>query len=139
MLTDDSSNQLLASSVVVSNDLQEIDVIEEVEKLIVSSEKVVTLTVEENMTLWQLANQYQVTIESIKIWNQLQSDMIQIGEKLIIYPDLEKVYIVESGDTLEMIESKTGVSINEIKEFNSLENDNLYPNQVLSIVSENQQ
>lgn len=130
-LTAEPSNNLLASSTVVSSDREEIDVIEEVEKLVESREKEISVIVEEKMTLWHLADHYKVTIDSIKEWNQLQSDTIKIGQKLKIYPDWDNIYIVEAGDTLALIESETGVSLNQLKELNRLDNDELYPNQLI--------
>ncbi|KAA0550303.1 peptidoglycan DD-metalloendopeptidase family protein [Bacillus sp. BGMRC 2118] len=109
-LMDDSTDKLLSSSVIVASEQQQEDD-EKKEEIEENSNDEVLLIVEENMTLWGIANQLHVPIESIKEWNQLQSDIIQTGQKLIIYTNQENVYVVQPGDTLKKIESETGISI----------------------------
>jgi LysM repeat protein len=115
-----SSEQLLSSSVLVSSEEDEEDV-------------AINIEVEKGMTLWEMSQEFKVSIQSIMDWNELTSDIIEVGQMIKIYPDEGKMYVVKSGDTLPMIGEALGIPIDQIKELNHLEGDTLYPEQVLVV------
>jgi LysM repeat protein len=97
-ISEKTAEQLLSSSVIVSsNDNKEEHIAAVIEKfkdrqkeVIESKQKennAVIVDVTKGMTLWNLSQQYNVSIESLKEWNQLTSDIILIGQELSIYPD----------------------------------------------------
>lgn len=139
---DGPSEQLLAGSVIVSSNegpvVHSIETIhdyldKESIKVNKNKEKAIVIDVEQNMTLWAISEKYNVSISSIKEWNDLNSDVIQVGEKLTIYPQKEMVYVVKSGDTLQKISEGLGISAETIKTLNNLDNHIIYPSQVLII------
>jgi LysM repeat protein len=97
-ISEKTTEQLLSSSVIVSsNEYEEEHIVAVVEKFNNRQKEVNEAKQEENnvvvvdvtkgMTLWKMSQQYNVSIESIKEWNQLASDIILIGQELSIYPD----------------------------------------------------
>ncbi|WP_194840911.1 LysM peptidoglycan-binding domain-containing protein [Filobacillus milosensis] len=73
--------------------------------------------VREGDTLWEIAQKYGVTIDSIALLNTIDPNKyLQIGQKLII----PATYKVLSGDTLWEIAKKYGVSIETLTNLNNL-------------------
>ena len=90
-------------------------------------------------TLYQIANSYGVTIDSIKKLNNLTNNILSIGQELYI-PEgtiIEEtnfvVYQVEPGDTLYSIARRYNTTPDAIKEYNNLTSNLLTINQVLQI------
>ncbi|TQR19511.1 LysM peptidoglycan-binding domain-containing protein [Psychrobacillus vulpis] len=83
-------------------------------------------------TLWNISNQYGVSMSELQIANNLSSTELLIGQKLII-PQKYKVYTVIKGDTLWKISKKYGVSINDLTKLNNLRTSNLFIGQKLYI------
>ncbi|WLD91866.1 peptidoglycan DD-metalloendopeptidase family protein [Alkalihalobacillus sp. AL-G] len=50
------------------------------------------IVVEDGDTLWELSKQYEVTVDELKEWNQLNTDLIVIGQKLkVSQPKNDKI------------------------------------------------
>jgi len=96
--------------------------------------------VEPGDTLWSIARAFNVTIDQIRLANNLVSDLIIPKQKLKIpgvemeFPMLEVInYVVQPRDTLYSIAIRYGVSVDRIKQINNLTNDLIVPNKVLRI------
>jgi spore germination protein len=90
--------------------------------------------VEAGDTLWQLANLYRVTVDSIVETNRLENpNRLVIGQSLVI-PTQGAVYTVGRGDTLFTISRQFGVTVQDIVDYNQIENpDQITPGTVLYI------
>ncbi|WP_328589273.1 peptidoglycan DD-metalloendopeptidase family protein [Litchfieldia alkalitelluris] len=94
------------------------------------------ITIKPNQTLWDLANEYNVTVESIMKSNQLSSTLLVVGQKLVIEPKHKNKYIVEAGDSLLKISKEFGISVSELRELNNLTGDLIFPMQELVVKKE---
>ena len=96
----------------------------------------ITYIVKRGDTLWSIANQYGVTVNELKRYNNLTSDNLSIGQVIeipssttIVTPseddiiNEENVYVVQNGDTLYSISRKFGVTVQDIRDANNLIND----------------
>lgn len=90
-------------------------------------------TVVSGDTLWKISQKFNVTIDSIKSENNLNSDMIVIGQKILIPGQVvsSNSYTVMSGDTLWRIANQAGTTVSQIKELNQLKSDTIYVGQKL--------
>ena len=68
-------------------------------------------------TLYGIGKQFGVTVEEIKLTNDLSNNTLIIGQVLRI-PTLEttSLYVVKKGDTLYSIASRYGVSVSSLVE-----------------------
>jgi LysM repeat protein len=93
--------------------------------------------VQKGETLFSIARTYDITVQDIKEWNDLQTSSLNVGQELIVaHPDDEEKTIrhtVQKGETLYGISKEYGVSISSIRNWNSLNNDALAVGQVLTI------
>lgn len=95
-----------------------------------------THTVESGETLFSIAQQYDITVQKLKEWNNLQNNQLTIGQTLIVQSaDQESAitHTVVPQETLFSISKRYGVSIAEIKSWNELSNNNLNVGQELII------
>jgi spore germination protein len=85
-------------------------------------------------TLWQIANNYAVPMNSIIQINELpDANKLLVGQALVI-PKSGTTHIVKYGETLWSIAQRYGVSIQSIVQANQLTNPNiLYPGMTLFI------
>lgn len=85
-------------------------------------------------TLWKIANQYKVEIETIMDLNGITNpDKLLIGQALVI-PEGENLYTVERGDTIVKIAQRFGVPIQDLLWENQIMNpDNIFPGLILRI------
>jgi membrane-bound lytic murein transglycosylase D len=106
--------------------------------------------------LGKIANNYGVSVASLKRWNNLRSTRLRIGQRLTVYPrnfndskasetkkttKKEKpkgkyeIYTVRSGDSLWIIAQKYGtVSVQDLKDWNDISNgSNIKPGTKLKI------
>ncbi len=101
--------------------------------------------------LGKIAQKYGVGINSIKSWNNLNSNNLKIGQYLTIYPAKSlsltqvasasvstqqqvKHYTVKKGDSLWSISKKfPGITVQNLKSWNEISNTNLQPGMVLRI------
>jgi len=97
-----------------------------------------THTVKKGETLYSIARTYELNINDLKEWNNLESNTLKIGQQLII-SDPNKdytTYLVKPGDTLFGISKKFNVSIAELKSWNDLTGNSLDVNQQIKIYTE---
>ncbi|MDH3901341.1 MAG: LysM peptidoglycan-binding domain-containing protein, partial [Gammaproteobacteria bacterium] len=81
-------------------------------------------------SLWSIAQQHNVKVSQLTIWNRLDSRTIRPGQELAIWrkgtaPHKGKTtrsvsYTVRSGDSLYRISRRFSVSINELRRWNEL-------------------
>ena len=111
-------------------------------------------TVQAGDSLYIIAGKYNVTVEDIKIENELDSDILYIGQELVIPisdnneedssdnkgEDDEakednnlKQYYVQPGDSLYKIAKKFYTTVNIIRDLNNLSSDILYVGQKLEV------
>lgn len=85
-------------------------------------------------TLYGISSQFGISIEDIKLINNLTSNNIFIGQALKIPSDnTTSFYIVKRGDTLYSIASKFNTSVVELIRLNNLSSNNLTIGQQLLI------
>jgi len=101
-----------------------------------------TYIVKSGDTLYSIARQFNTTVDSIKILNNLTTNTLRVGQTLRIPGETEEDtttevdyinYTVKSGDSLYAIARNYGVTVNEIKEFNNLTTNNLSIGKILRI------
>jgi membrane-bound lytic murein transglycosylase D len=89
-------------------------------------------------SLWTIARKFDITVEEIRNWNNLDSDLIHPGTGLLIalesqpLPDIEQdekgvYYLVRGGDSLWTIARKFKQSMEKLRKWNNLKNDVIYP------------
>lgn len=103
-----------------------------------------THTVEEGETLFNIAQQYNVEVQKMREWNNLEDNELTVGQTLRIEntPSDEEsspseedavIHIVEPQETLFSISKQYNVRIAELKNWNDLEGNNLSTGQELTI------
>lgn len=93
-------------------------------------------TVQSGDTLWKISQQYKVSVEDMKSWNQLTSDTIKAGQTLIVSeaPQTQTTsYTVKAGDSLSLIAKIHNTTVNDIKYMNNLTSDLIRIGQVLQV------
>lgn len=102
-------------------------------------------TVESGDSLWALAEENNVTIESLKKENNLASDIIVPGQIIEIDGDkeekkeeaeedkTEEVYTIKAGDTLFEIAVEFDVAVTDLKEWNNLSSDLIFEGKELIV------
>ena len=100
-------------------------------------------TVSGGDTLYAIANKYGVSVDELKLANNLSSNTLSIGQVLII-PSIEEpetsnenIYIVKSGDTLYAIANQYGMTVDELKALNNLTSNTLSIGQKLVVSAGN--
>ena len=94
--------------------------------------------VQKGDTLWDIANKYNTTVDTIKSINNLSSTTLTVNQQLFIPKSTNvgvknNIYVVQKGDTLYDIALAKGVSVKEIKDINNLTSDILQIGQILNI------
>ena len=82
-------------------------------------------------TLYSISQQYQVSVENLKKYNNLSSNTITPGMMLYLTDSI--AHTVVSGDTLYALSQKYNVSVDAIKTKNNLKDNTISPGQVLYI------
>ncbi len=96
--------------------------------------------VQDEETLFSIAQKYDVTVQQLKAWNNLTSNAISIGQKLVIKKKKsEGTYTVKRDDTLFSIARQFNVSVNELKKWNHLRNSTLAIGATLTVHPQNKQ
>lgn len=117
----------------------------------------VTHTVKKGETLFRIAKQYDVSVDQIKRWNELESNALKPGQLLRIRPggateeapsateketpteetgqeqSSSSYYVVKSGDTLYEIARKHNMSVSQLKALNNLTTNNIRVGQRLLV------
>lgn len=103
----------------------------------------VIYTVKVGDNLYSIAKRYNVTVDNIKMVNNLTSNLLSIGQKLRIpifngnsnIDNQYSTYVVKSGDTLYKIANRYGMTVSQLMAINKLESTSLSIGQVLKVVS----
>ncbi|MGP4106254.1 LysM peptidoglycan-binding domain-containing protein [Virgibacillus sp. L01] len=85
--------------------------------------------VEKGDNLWDIAEEYNTTVDELVESNELKTTVIQPKQKLFI----NETYMVEQGDTLTGISKEYDVSIKDLKDWNKLNSDLIVIGQELEI------
>lgn len=93
----------------------------------------VTYTVRSGDSLYKIANQFNITVDQLKSYNNLKTDLLSIGQVLKIPKSTQTVYVVESGDSLWKIANRFGTTVDAIRKKNNLSTDILSIGQKLYI------
>jgi LysM repeat protein len=98
-----------------------------------------THTVQQGETLFSIAQQYELQVEQLKAWNNLDTSSLEVGQSLIVAPDSGEsqeqgiTHTVKPEETLFSISKQHNVRIAEIKSWNDLPNNSLEVGQQLKI------
>lgn len=93
-----------------------------------------TYIVQMGDTLYGISKQFGVTVEEIRLENDLSGNTIVVGQVLRIpTTGTTTFYVVKLGDTLYSIASRYGVTVNELKRVNNLTSNTLSVGQQLRI------
>jgi LysM repeat protein len=88
-----------------------------------------TYTVVAGDTLWGISRKYNITVDSLKKWNNLTSDTLTIGQNI----KLNVIHTVVTGDTLWSISRLYGTTVDNIMKLNNLTSSTLNIGQELLI------
>lgn len=86
-----------------------------------TSDQISVYVVREGDTLSQIAEMFNVTVNTIKWGNDLSSNTLKVGETLVILPISGVRHIVVKGDTLASVSKKYKGDENEILAYNNLQ------------------
>lgn len=103
--------------------------------LIKSEEKeIVEYEVKEGDSLWSIAQNFGISIETI-IWaNNLENLLIKPGQKLLILPVSGVMHFVKEGDTISKIAQMYQAKVEDIISFNELQSpDDIYIGDILIV------
>lgn len=99
-------------------------------------------TVKSGDSLWSIAKKYNVSVEELKVANNLTSNLLTVGQILIIPTVTEEpavgdytIYIVQSGDSLYSIAKKYNMTVDELVTYNNLSTTSLKIGQQILIPS----
>jgi len=104
--------------------------------------KAVSYIVKDGDNLTSIADKYDVTVDQIKDWNDLDGDKIYSGQLLKIYsskgaPDKKdfksQYHIVKKGETLSSIADAYDVDVSDLKKWNKLKSDEILVGEKLKI------
>lgn len=88
----------------------------------VSTAQSITHTIQDEETLFSIAQKYGVSVQQLQKWNNISGSAISIGQTLVIkQSEKEGTYTVKDGDTLFSIAQKFGVTVGRLKKWNNLE------------------
>ncbi len=97
-------------------------------------------TVQSGDTLWEISQDKNVSVESLKGWNNLSSDFILPNQELKIDGQASSetkadnsTYTVKSGDTLFKIASAHGISLDSLISWNGVSGHLIYPGEQLVV------
>ena len=98
-----------------------------------NSQKKLSHTVKSGDTLWDISQEYDVTINELAKWNKLKKNsVLRLGQKLTVYKTSSNTqtalissnrtitYKVRHGDSLARIADKFNLSVNDIIKWNNL-------------------
>ncbi|HJN61999.1 MAG TPA: LysM peptidoglycan-binding domain-containing protein [Candidatus Parcubacteria bacterium] len=82
--------------------------------------EVVEYIVEPGDNLWSIADRFNVSVNTIRWANDLNSDFLQVNQKLVILPITGVIHHVQKGDTISGISKTYKVETDEVVAFNGL-------------------
>jgi murein DD-endopeptidase MepM/ murein hydrolase activator NlpD len=89
----------------------------------VSNGEMTTYIVKEGDTLSEIAQQFDISTNTIKWANNITGNNIKVGQKLDILPVTGVKHVVKKGDTISKIAAKYDAETDDIKVFNGINND----------------
>lgn len=94
--------------------------------------------VESGETLFSIAQQYNVSVDELLEWNDIEPTELAIGQEIYVEPEVddtgeEYTHTVEAGETLFSISRMYGVETEEIQKWNELDTETLYIDQELTV------
>lgn len=96
-----------------------------------------THKVKKGETLFSIARQYDIEVQQLKEWNNIDANDLRVGQTLIVRKTAAAqdsvIHTVETRETLFSIAKKYNVRIAEIKSWNNLTSNNLTVGQKLTI------
>lgn len=99
-----------------------------------NSNQEITYVVKPGDSLWSIAKKYNITVDNLKSYNNLNNNMLSIGQKLKIPNSSNyQTYVVKSGDSLWKIANNFGVNLQDLINLNNLNSDVLSIGQTLLI------
>ena len=92
-----------------------------------------TYIVKSGDNLYAIARKYGISVDKLKIINNLSSNLLSIGQKLLVPKLQSNTYVVKSGDNLYKIAKENGTTVDDLIKMNNLKNTNLSIGQVLKL------
>jgi LysM repeat protein len=102
----------------------------------------INYTVKSGDSLYQIANRYNTTVDTLKSLNSLNTTLLSIGQvlKIPVLPVQEEVpapnyieYRIQSGDSLYKIANKYNITVDQLRSYNNLKNDLLSIGQIIRV------
>ncbi|MEO4053832.1 LysM peptidoglycan-binding domain-containing protein [Solibacillus sp. CAU 1738] len=91
-----------------------------------------THTVQEGDSLWEISQQYSISVENLKELNNLDSSLIFPNQQLKV-AEKGTVYTIQPNDTLSDIAAEFNVTIDELMAWNDLTSDMIYSGDTLVV------
>lgn len=96
-------------------------------------------TVKSGDSLWDIANKYNTSVDTLIDYNNLATTSLSVGQKLLIPTTTEEnnysTYTVAKGDSLYTIASKFDATADNLKKINNLTTNTLMIGQILKVPS----
>ena len=89
--------------------------------------------VEKGDTLYSIAKKFDISINKLKEYNNLNSNLLNVGQKLLIPIGGDTTYVVKAGDTLYSIAREYNITVDKLKELNNLVDNNINIGQILIV------
>lgn len=101
-------------------------------------------------TLFSIARHYNVTVDEIRVWNNLKDGNLSVGQEILIRqkssttvvetkvaptPSSARTHTVAAKETLYSVARMYGMSVTQLKEWNNLVADEVKIGQVLTVVA----
>lgn len=97
--------------------------------------------VQKGDNLYSISRKFNISVDTIKRLNKLNSNDIFVGQQLILVepekPVEYDIYIVKKGDSLWSISQKYNINVKDLIKINSLDNSTLQINQQLKVPKQN--
>ena len=109
-----------------------------IEKQFISKGEPFLYQVVEGNTLSDIAELFNVSVDKIEKWNELDlfHNQLSVGMKLTLYAPNDVTfirYVIQKGDNLIKLSKEFGVSVSTLKKINSIQNSQLYAGDELRI------
>lgn len=103
---------------------------------VVPSDNEIIYTVKSGDSLWNIARNYNTSVDALMAYNNLSSNLLSLGQQIRIpnnTGNASNTYTVKSGDSLWSIANKFNTTVDSIKQKNSLTSNMLQIGQTLKI------
>jgi len=84
------------------------------------SKDIIKHVVEKGETLSTIADEYNISVETILLANELDNTKIQVGQELLILPVNGIIHMVEKGESIDSIARKYNAKKDEVISYNGL-------------------